>query len=69
MRPPLLPSRTARYVMPTEAPPITEGEAVEKCRTELATNFDRPARDILAEWGSRIGLDADRMRLRIWKGI
>jgi hypothetical protein len=41
---------------------MTRETIIAACQTELATNFDRPAREIVSYWASRIGLSYEEMR-------
>lgn len=40
----------------------TTQRVIEECQTQLAINFDIPARDIVSYYGSKIGLSYDEMR-------
>ena len=40
---------------------MTKEQVIERCKFELATNFDCPAEQILGVYGSQIGLTSKQM--------
>jgi hypothetical protein len=40
---------------------MTRNEIIEACKTELAINFDCPAKQILRVYGAKLGISGEQM--------